>query len=203
MSEEHIYGQAYPDVSSIYLQQQFTHIPKNYTPTWQRYHFGSESMAELSQNETVPSSHKNSAFFCFPDYLAEENTFTAQAQRLCECASRICEPLSNFASICSSASTVTSSTLCSLPTVPAASSFGLPPSFDFTRDGNYRVPFETPTCNYDMGIHHSASMDPSKLRSQSGACNTFDDAAGGWQEPCSVESQEELEEYSLGSGYPG
>ncbi len=53
-----------------------------------------------------------------------------------------------------------------------------------------------------LGFERAALMNPSQLRSLSVGSGYAMDAAGEWQEPSAVESQE-LEEYSLGSGCPG
>jgi hypothetical protein len=208
MSHEHVYGPSCPEMSLIYPQPQPTHNgPINLTPStgWQRHLVGNFSLAELSQNETVPTSQTNSAHFCCPDSLAADTTLAAlaaEAQQLWGSVSRNCEPLSNFSSICSSASTVASSTTCSFPCLPAASSFGLAPSFDFTSLGKRRhSAFEYPPCSH-VGTDLAASMAPSQLCSLSLGSGYAMDAAGRWQEHCAAESQE-LEEYSLGSGYPG
>uniref|UniRef100_A0A7S0N2Y3 Uncharacterized protein n=1 Tax=Cryptomonas curvata TaxID=233186 RepID=A0A7S0N2Y3_9CRYP len=159
------------------------------------------STAELSQNETVPSSHSNSVHVSFTDSLASDNTFAvlaAEAQSLLVSSYRSREIWSSFASVCSSASTVTSSTTCSYPTLPAASSFGLAPSFDFARLGTHHAP----SYPRGMGIHHASPMDPSQQCSLSVGSGYALDADRRWQEPSAVDSQE-LEEYSLGSGYPG
>jgi hypothetical protein len=203
--------QSCPEMSLIYPQPQLAHSgTRNLTPStgWHRHLIGNISLAELSQSETAPTSHINSAHFCCPDSLASDNSFAAlaaEAQHLWGSVSRTCEPLSNFSSICSSASTVASSTTCSFPCLPAASSFGLAPSFDFTSLGKRRhSAFEYPPCSHGVGTDLAASMAPPQLCSLSLGSGYAMDAAGRcqWQERCAAESQE-LEEYSLGSGYPG
>jgi hypothetical protein len=58
-----------------------------------------------------------------------------------------------------------------------------------------------PSYPHGMGIHHASPMDPSQLQSLSVGSGYTLEADRRWQEPSAVESQE-LEEYSLGSGYP-
>jgi hypothetical protein len=195
MIEEHIDGQSCHNVFLIYPPRQPAPVSKKNTTTWDNHNFGSVSRAGLVQNETVPSPH--SAQFSVLDSLASDDTlaaYDAQAQYRWQFASRICEPMPNFASISSLASTVTSSTTCAYPSLPAAPSFGLAPSFDFTRLGvQHHALFENPT--YSHGINHVSSMDSLQLSVGSG----YDLDA---QEPSTIESNQ-LEEYSLGPGYPG
>ena len=191
-----------PDMSFIYPQQPPAPMPRNFTTPWQMQHSGSRSMSELSQNETVPSSNINSEHFCLPDSLASDNTFSAfaaEARHIWGSASQTRELLSNFSSICSSASTMTSSTACTYPTLSAAS-FGLAPSFDFTRHVMQLNPLScNPVCTHcDLAI----SMDPSQVRSLYVGSGYALDAAGQSQELSAMET-EDLEEYSLGSGFPG
>ena len=199
MLDEHGFEESCPDLSLIYPPQQPFHIPT----AWRRQHIVNLSPADLSQNETVPSSHTNSAQFCFPDSLGSDNTFAAlaaEAQQLWGSTSRNREPLSDISSFCSSASTVTSSISCAYPTLSAAASFGLAPSFDFTRQGEQLSPFANkPT--HSVGINLAASIDPSHLCSLSVGSGYAWNAASRWQEHSAMETQE-LEEYSLGSGRP-
>ncbi len=68
------------------------------------------------------------------------------------------------------------------------------PPVDFTRLGlPHHAPFENPT--YCHGIEHASSMDSLQLSVGSG----YDLDA---QEPSTIQSNQ-LEEYSLGPGYPG
>jgi hypothetical protein len=188
----------YPDVSLIYPQQQLDHIPRSYIPSWERQRVGNLTLAELSQSETVSSSQQS----CFPDSLASVNTFAAlaaEAQHLLGSASQNRESLSNYSSICSSASTVTSSIACGCPTL-AASSFGIVPSFDFKRHEKQRALSE-----YTSAYFHGSGVDKSTVArhgSLSVGTGYILDSGARWQEPSAMES-EELEEYSLGSGLPG
>ncbi len=195
MLDEHGFEESCPDLSLIYPPQP-VHIPT----AWRRQHVANLSLADLSQNETVPSSHTNSAHLGYS--LALDNTLAAlaaDAQRHWGSASRNREPLSDFSSICSSASTVTSSVSCAYPTLSSAASFGLSPSFDFTRQGEQLSPFaNTPAFAHSVGINLAAPMDPCGLSVGSGYVWN---AGGQYQEPSAIDTQE-LEEYSLGSGRP-
>ena len=185
----------------------------------------------MNQNETMSSSQSNSALFCIPESLGSDNSIVslaADAQNPWWSASLTREPLSNYSSTCSSASTVASSTACLYLTLPAAPSFGLAPSFDFARHGKRRhsvfensvgidldalmdahqrrqrthhPAFENPTFRYGSGISLAASMDSHQLSRLSVGSGFTSDEEGRWQERCAVEMQE-LEEYSLGPGTP-
>ena len=195
MIEKHEYGQSCPDVSSIFYPPQLnSHFSGNYMTAWQRHHAGSFSPAELSQNETVPCLGTNSVHVSFPDSLALDKTFAALAAE----AQNLWGSASNFASICSSASTMTSSSTCAYPTLAAASSFGLDPSSDCTR---FRAQYALFENSVYPGVHHALQTDPSQLCTLSAGSGHASDAELRWEEPSAVESQV-LEEYSLGSVYP-
>ena len=135
----------------------------------------------------------------FPD--SSHNTFAAVAHHIWGSTPRAHELLPDFSSISSSASTVTSFTTCIYSTQSAVASIGLARSFDFKRLGMQL----TPLTDYLAYTHDdlATSSDPSPLRCLSVGSGYAWGATGRWQEPTAAKSEEELEEYSLGSGNPG
>jgi hypothetical protein len=179
------------------------------------------SLSDLSQHDTEQSVDESSdQWGCAgssDSFESHYNTFAVLAIE----AYGLWES-SNFASVCSSATTVAPATMRADTAVSAATSSGLAPSFDFIRP-------IFPSAMSDFSVRHphhwnplghpgefigrgqyspwrrdpAASVDPSQLPSLSVGSGYAMDAAhhGGWQEPSAVALQD-LEEYSLGSGYP-
>mmetsp|Transcript_19967 Transcript_19967/g.41878 ORF Transcript_19967/g.41878 Transcript_19967/m.41878 type:complete len:252 (-) Transcript_19967:109-864(-) len=238
--EQHLHGRpglGCQDALMIYPRQANA-FQSTISPAFRRHgpDVQSSSLSDLSQNDTEQSIDEPSDNWCSAgnaDTLESHYTFSVLALE----AYRLWES-SNFASICSSATTVAPATICADPAVSAAISLGLAPSFDFMRpiiptampDYSLRHPYDwSPVRHpgdfmeggqYSPSRQDSAApVDSSPLPSLSVGSGYALDAGHRWQEPSCLGGEnrqpgstrphkpdavgsQELEEYSLGSGYP-
>ena len=146
------------------------------------------SPSELSQNDTELSVQMSAGHFS--DSLTSSSLFAMDPQSFLD--SRIRES----ASICSSASTFSSATMCSYPTLSSAPAFGTAPSFDFMR----------PQINFPSSANDTPvlSLQQPYRSLSSPMCLSLGPGyfvAGKSQNLSALESKE-LEEFSLGPGFP-
>ncbi len=173
--------------------------------TWCRHLFRTDSASflDLSHNDTEQLANASSGQSCSLDSFQSNSPLALEAQQLWESVSRIREPGTNCSSVCSSASTLASATLCTQPQLSFVSAMEISaaPSFDFMMqrshfDATGRLP-----------QHAIENVSPFAPWLGAGFPTG---PAGQWhssslREDVSTQEHVEhrLEEFSLGSGYPG
>jgi hypothetical protein len=168
--------------------------------TWYRVLIRSETFlfSEHSQNETEPQSDTPSNQSSSFDTFQLNSPLELEANRLLESVSRIRDPGSNCSSVCFSAS-LSSSTICAQPYLSSATGDDAAPSLD--------IMTSRPYCD-------TASLTSSRLvhsvRHTAGHTHSISPLVGGLSLGNGlpvfprVSAQEHgIEEFSLGSGYPG
>jgi hypothetical protein len=153
--------------------------------------------SEQSQNDTVYTSSGQSGSF---DSFQSNSPLALEAQQLWASVSRIRDTKSNCSSICSSASTLSSATICAQPQLSSAMAYGNAPSFDFMTHRTYFDTASHISTQHERSFYHAATR-PSSMSVGTGIPvdpRQWHSLRDG------VSAQEQgIEEYSLGSGYPG
>jgi hypothetical protein len=187
----------------IYVPQ-----PKSYEQMdWNSQAMVCDSMSQshLSQNETEPSVNTSAASFggynLVPSNCSSLNHWDVSA--------RLCDLASGCSSMCSSASTLMSEKSYQGTPSSYAQSFAPAPSFDFTAQlERYSKPYSGTQDSYreneDERAHKSLSVGPGLV------VNNYQPHTGSqWPYPTSLQnpaarckSYDQIEEFSLGSGYP-
>jgi hypothetical protein len=174
---------------------------------WNRHLLRAETisspMSERSHTDTETQAYNSSGHSGSFDSYQSNGPLALEAQQLWESVSRIRDQGSNFSSICSSASTLSSATMCTQPQLSFANAMvnDTAPSFNFMM---HRVPLDATTHHpfpHPHATPHASFIDP-WLRAG------FTGPPAGQRHTSSlrdeVSAQEHhLEEFSLGSGYPG
>jgi hypothetical protein len=154
---------------------------------------------EHCQNEAEMQAYISSGQSGSFDSFQLNGSLALEAQQLWESVSRIRDPGSNCSSVCSSASTLSSATMCAQPQQSFSNSManGAAPSFDFVF---HRARLDA----VQNGTQHTSGFAPClRTNCTSVPAHPTDD----WHPPSlrdeEFAQEQHLEEFSLGSGYPG
>jgi hypothetical protein len=169
-----------------------------------------DSFSAHSQKETDLQAYTSSGQSGSFDSFLSNSSVTLGAQQSYESISRISNPGSNCSSICSSASTLSAATMCLQLQVSSEMASGVAPSFNFQKHRAYCDTTSHTSTPYTRSIHIAVGRPTSfapQLDSLSIGTGIFGNAASHFH-PSSlhngISAQEQgIEEFSLGSGYPG